>query len=179
VLDTTEIAPPAAVDAVRRAHEMGQMQVDNSVRVRLVERTKLLENTINRNNINILVRPASTAPGYGKNHIISLKNDVGLFSRLYMPQQRWESRGILQTRKPSLPPALSDGVGIRLGVKSDLLACLGETSQPKFEAPPTSSIVLDGAVIAQMLKPATAKSFNDYAHQVFEPYILSMFQQAT
>jgi len=88
-------------------------------------------------------------------------------------------RGILQTRKPSLLPALSDGVGIRLGVKSDLLACLEELSQPKCEAPPTSCIVLDGAVIAQMLKPATVKSFNEYAQQVFVPYILSMFQQVT
>ena len=28
-----------------------------------------------------------------------------------------------------------------------------------------------------MLKPATTKSFNEYAHEVFKPYILSKFQQ--
>jgi len=42
VLDTKEIAPPAAVDALRRAHKVGQMQFDNCVRERLVERTKPL-----------------------------------------------------------------------------------------------------------------------------------------
>jgi len=36
-------------------------------------------------------------------------------------------------------------------------------SHPKSEVPATSCIVLDGAVIIQLLKPATAKSFNEYA----------------
>ena len=31
VLDTKEISPPAAVDALRRAHKVGQMQFDNFV----------------------------------------------------------------------------------------------------------------------------------------------------
>jgi len=61
VLDTKEIAPPAAEDALRRAHKVGQMQFDNCVRERLVKRTKPLENTIHRNNINIFVRPASAS----------------------------------------------------------------------------------------------------------------------
>ena len=63
--------------------------------------------------------------------------------------------------------------------RSDLLACLEDVSQPRSEAPPTSCIILDGAVIVQMLKPATAKSFSEYAHEVFMPNILSTFQQTT
>jgi hypothetical protein len=59
-----------------------------------------------------------------------------------------------------------------LGVKSDLLTCLEELSQPKSEVPPTSCIVLDRAVIVQMLKPATIKIFNEYAQQVFVPNIM-------
>ena len=50
-----------------------------------------------------------------------------------------------------------DGDDIWLGVKSDLLAWLEDISQPKSEVPPTSCIVLDGAVVIQLLKPATAK----------------------
>ena len=63
--------------------------------------------------------------------------------------------------KPA-PPPLSDDGGIQLGVKSDLLACLEDFSQPKSEVPATSCIVLDGAVITQLLKLTTAKSFNEY-----------------
>ena len=77
------------------------------------------------------------------------------------------------------PPALSDGGGIRLGVESDLLTCLEELIQVTSEAPPTSCIVIDGAVIVQMLKPAAVKSFNEYAQQVFVPYMMSKFQEAT
>ena len=78
-----------------------------------------------------------------------------------------------------MPPALSDDGGIRLGVKSDLLACMEKLSQPTFEAPHTSCIVLDGAVIVQMLNPATVKTVNEYAQQVFVLYLLSKLQQAT
>jgi len=51
VLDTKEIvAPPGAADAVFRAHKVGQVQFDNFVRERLVERTKPTEDAIHRNN---------------------------------------------------------------------------------------------------------------------------------
>ena len=48
------------------------------------------------------------------------------------------------------------------------------TSQTKI--PEATCIVLDGAVIIQMMKPAAAKTFREYAHfvqQVFIPYISS------
>jgi len=73
----------------------------------------------------------------------------------------WESRQILQTCKSNLPPTLSDGSGIQLGVKSDLLACPEDFSQPKSEVPPTSCIVLDAAVIP-VAEARTAKTFNEY-----------------
>ena len=72
---------------------------------------------------------------------------------------------------------MSDGSGIRQGAKCDFLACLEDVSQLRSETPVTSCIVLDKAVIVQMLKPAT--SFNEYAQEVFMPYILSKFQQTT
>ena len=54
-----------------------------------------------------------------------------------------------------------------------------ELSRPTFEAPHTSCIVLDEAVIVQMLNPATVKTVNEYAQQVFVLYLLSKLQQAT
>jgi len=79
-----------------------------------------------------------------------------------VPESGWESRQILPTCKSNLPPTLSDGSGIQLDVKSDLITCLEDFTQPKSKVPPTSCIVLDGAVITQLLKLATAKSFNEY-----------------
>ena len=60
VLDTKEIAaPPGAVDAVHRAHKVGQMQFVNFVRERLVERTKPMEDAIHRNMLKIFSQHAS------------------------------------------------------------------------------------------------------------------------
>ena len=111
----------------------------------------------------------------------SLKNGVDLFPRLYIGCQIRDGNleEFFKHENQACPPALSDGGSIRLGVKSDLLTCLEELNQPTSEAPPTSCIVIDGAVIVQMLKPAAVKSFNEYAQQVFVPYILSKLQQAT
>ena len=83
VLDTKEIAPPAALDALRRAHEVGQLHFDNFVRERLVERTKPLEDAIHRHKLKIFGQPRKV-PGKGANQVKSLKNDVNLFSLLYI-----------------------------------------------------------------------------------------------
>jgi len=83
VLDTKEITPPAAIDALRRAHEVGQLHFDNFVRERLVERTKPLEDAIHRHKLKIFGQPQKV-PEKGANQVKSLKNDVNLFSRLYI-----------------------------------------------------------------------------------------------
>ena len=57
VLDTKEIAPPAAIDAIRRAHEVGKLHFDNFVRERQVERTKPLEDAIQRHKLKIFGQP--------------------------------------------------------------------------------------------------------------------------
>ena len=46
-------------------------------------------------------------------------------------------------------------------------------------APVTNSVILDGAVIVQMLKPAAVKNFAEHASQIFIPYIFSQFQSAS
>jgi len=104
----------------------------------------------------------------------SLKNDVDLLWALRrVPEPGWEIGNLDEFFQTKSAPALSDGDGIRLGIKSDLFAWLEDFSQPKSEVPPTGCIVLDGAVIIQFLKLATAKSFNEYAQQVFVPHSLS------
>ena len=73
----------------------------------------------------------------------------------------------------------SDGGSLRLGTKSDLLTCLEDLSDAQSEAPATTSIVLDGAVISQMLKPAAIKSFDEYAQEIFIPNLSTKLQTAS
>ena len=74
------------------------------------------------------------------------------------------------------PPALSDGGNLFIGTKNDLITCLEEVSDAKTETPVTTCIVLDGAAIVQMLKPAASKTFEEYAHQIFIPYMSMKLQ---
>ena len=175
------IAPPRAIDALHCARIVGQKQFDIFVRERLVERIKPIHDPIKRNKLQIFSQPATKPLAKGKQQMKSLKNDVNLFSRLYIGCQNRDGNldEFFQHENQAFPPSLSDGGGIRLGVKSDLLTCLEDFSQPRTEVPPTSGIVLDGAVIIHFLKPATVKTFNEYAQQVFVPYIRSKLHQAT
>ena len=54
-----------------------------------------------------------------------------------------------------------------------------DASDSQCDAPVVGAIIIDGAVIVQMLKPATVKNFDQYASQIFIPYILSQFQKAS
>ena len=40
---------------------------------------------------------------------------------------------------------------------------------PELDAPNVDAVILDGAVIVNMLKPGTARTFSDYSSQVFLP----------
>ena len=115
--------------------------------------------------------------------VASLKCDVELFSRLYIGCQTREANleEFFRHENQAYPPALSDGGKLHVGstIKSDLLACLIDHSECQSDAPVISSIIIDGAVIVQMLKPVAVKNFNEYASQIFIPYILLQFQNAS
>ncbi|KAG7157202.1 hypothetical protein Hamer_G010051, partial [Homarus americanus] len=85
----------------------------------------------------------------------------------------------LRHENQACPPALSDGDSIRLCKKGDLLACLGDLYVAQAEAPPATSVGLDGAAVPLMLKPAAAKNFEEYAQEVFIPYMSTKLQTAS
>ena len=69
--------------------------------------------------------------------------------------------------------------GDYLGRKSDLLVCLEGHAEPQSEAPTVTAVVFDRAVIVQMLKPGTAKTFEEYAQKVFIPYVVRQLQHVS
>jgi len=114
VLNTKGIAPYGAVDALCHAHKVGQVQFDNFVRERLVERTKPIEDGIHRNKVKIFGQPATKPQAKGKQQMKSLKNNVDLFSRLYIGCQNRDGNldEFFQHENQACPPALLDGGGI-------------------------------------------------------------------
>lgn len=132
VLDTKEIAPPQAVDILRRAHKMGQVQFDNFVRERLMERAKHIQDPIRRSKLKIFGQPAIKPQAHGKQPMNSLRNDVNFFSRLYIGCQNRDGKldEFFKQENQAFLSTLSDGGGIRFDVKSDL-TCLEDFSQPR------------------------------------------------
>ena len=60
-----------------------------------------------------------------------------------------------------------------------MLVRLDDLYETQSEAHKVSTVVIDGAAIVQMLKPGAAETFEQYAHQVFLPYILGQLQHAS
>ena len=67
-------------------------------------------------------------------------------------------------------------VAVALILAQTVISLNAGISEAGYQAPATSSVILDGASIVQMLKPTVAKNFVEYASQIFIPYVLSQFQ---
>ena len=180
VLDTKEIADPAVVKTVRSAKSVGQDQFDAFTKECLLDRTKSIYDTIHRNKLPLFSTPASKA-SKGKQQLNSLKCDVELFSRLYIGCQTRDGNldEFFRHENQACPPSLSAAGKLHLGTKSDMLECLGGLSEAQSEAPKVTNVVIDGAVLVQMLKPSAAETFEEYAHQVFIPYISEQFRHVS
>jgi len=64
---------------------------------------------------------------------------------------------------------------LRTGKKSDLLQCLTQDNTPA-DAPDVDVMVLDGAVLVNILHPRKSKTFEEYAKLVFLPHIAAYAQ---
>ena len=139
-----------------------------------MERTKPFDDPIHRNRLKLFVGSKRKTASKAKQQLTSMKSEVELFSRLYISCQSREGNmeDFFQHENQAWPPALSDGGRLRFGIKSDLLTCLEELYPAQSKVPDATCTVLDGAAIIQMLKPAGAKTFDEYAQQVFIPHIL-------
>ena len=182
VLDSQEIADPSAVDAVKKAQKIGQQQFQTFTKESLVERTKPIDDTIHRNRLKLFVGSRKNTSSKEKQQLTLMKSYVELFARLYITCQTRDGNleDFFQQENQAWPPALSDGGRLRLGTKSYILTCLDDLSPSQTKTHDATCIVLDGAAIKQMMKPAAAKPFDGHiAQQVFIPYISSQLRSVS
>ena len=88
---------------------------------------------------------------------------------------------MLSSINGSYPLALSDRKELRHGTKSDLIDCLlNAYPQPDVLDPlVTHALIVDGAAAINMMKLRAAKTFLEYAFQVFYRYIENKFQNVS
>ncbi|QQP38995.1 uncharacterized protein LOC103506659 [Caligus rogercresseyi] len=178
ILDSKDIAGPAAVETVLNAKKIGQEQFEAFTRECLLDTTKAVDDPIPRNKLKVFSTSTPRSKSKGQQQLISVKNDHDFFARMYIGCQTRDGNleDFFRHENQACPPALSDGGNLFTGTKSDLITCLEEISDAKTETHVTTCVVLDGAAIVQMLKPAASKTFEEYAHQMFFPYISTKMQ---
>ena len=59
------------------------------------------------------------------------------------------------------------------------MPCLEVENAAPEASPLVDATFLDGAAVVQMLNPVTAKTFLDYAEQVFLPYVSAQLENTT
>lgn len=173
VLGTRDIADPKVANTIRNIEQIGKNQYQEYIRDRLDNRTKPLSDPIKQNKLHLFSRQESKVVAKDKQQISSLKQNCSLFAQLYVSCQVRDGNldEFFRHENQAYPPSLSQFGQLRLGSKSDLLVPLEKIITPQTESPEIEALILDGAVIVNMLKPRFCKSFEDYAKNVFLPYI--------
>ena len=172
VIDTKDIMESVA-GTVRKVETIGQEQYSKFVDERLSKWVTPVSDTLPKNKLPHISRPAVKAPSKGKLHLQSMKSDCNLFSPLYLAcQARYgDVDQFFSHEQHACPPSLSQGGKLRLGSKADIMPCLEVENAATEASPLFDSKFLDGAAVVQMLNPGTANTFLDYAKQMCLPYV--------
>ena len=183
VLDTREVMDAAVHNSVRNLQEIGKRQCNEFFSRRLVERTTPLSDRIPKNNLSLFSWRPDKAKTRTQEQRLSMKRDRHLFATLYIASQVRDAdlEEFFQHENQSWPPSISDYGKLRSVTKSDLLPCLEDLLPQTDEAnnlvPEVDMIVLDGAVIVNMIKPAKSNTFAEYVSE-FMTYIRSQFTKS-
>ena len=172
-IHSKEIMDSSVVNTVRNARKIGEEQFKTFMKERIVERNKSITEPIKKNNLPTFNVHSKKVVSKDKAKVGVLKQDLALFSRLYISCQTRDGNleEFFKFENQPWPPSLSETGQLRGGQKADLIKCLPNSSSQCTIQPTIDAAILDGAVIVQMLKPGTAQTFEDYFSYVFAPYI--------
>lgn len=181
-LDTRDVMDPAVVSSVCSAEKKGVEQYQTFVAERLQGQSTLISEPIKKNKLLLFSRPPAKKSSASLK-VSSLKNDVSHFSRLYIACQSRDGNldEFFRHENQACPPSLSQHGKLRLGTKADLLPCLENLIEQTDSLPLSlhpDVIILDGAAVVNFLKPRVSSTFDDYAHKVFLPYVISQLNRA-
>lgn len=177
-LHTKDVMNEEVVQTVRTVRQLGEQQFKAFLKERLEDKTKLLTDALKKNNLPTFNVQEKKLVSKDKAKITVLKEDCALFSRLYIACQNREGNleDFFKFENQPWPPSLSQMGQLRGGTKADLVKCLLDASSQTVEQPSVDAIILDGAVVVQMLQPKAVSTFEEYFDSVVAPYILRQLE---
>ena len=110
----------------------------------------------------------------------AVKNNVDLFSRLFISCQtrNGDLDTFFSTENQPTPPSLAENGTLRLPKKkSEILQKLCTDQQEVHKEPEVDAKNMDGAAIINMLRPASGKTFMDYADKTLVPYMVNVLKK--
>ena len=178
-IHTKDIMDDSVVATVKNARKIGEEQFCLFVKERLIDRSKPVTDPLKKNNLPTFSTPTKKAVSKDQAKVKLLKEDCSLFGRLCIACQTRDGYldEFFSSENQPWPPSLSDQGQLRGGQKADLLKCLPQTTWP-VSTPPEDAVILDGAVIVQVLEPKTSRTFDEYFSIVFAPYVLKQLENA-
>lgn len=175
---TKDVMDAAVVNTVQTVSKIGQEQCKNFVKERFIERSKPITDPLKKNNLATFSTQGKKTLSKDKAKVEVLKEDCALLSRLYIACQSQDGNLEEFFKYENQPwlPSLSQMGNLRGGQKADLVKCLPTPSTQTTENPIVDAVILDGAVIVQMLLPKTALTFDEYFNAVFAPYVMKQLE---
>ena len=177
VLDTRNVMDDSVITTVRTITTLGTEQYNQYYKDVVTDCKKSIHTPIKKNKLALFRCPRPKLQKQKVAGMDLLKNDVSLFSRLYIVMQHRDSDmdAFFQHENHPFPPSLSNGGKLRFGKKSDIQNII--KSEDKANAPDNfDAKFLDGAAIVHMLPTASVATFKEYAECIFVPYILKQLE---
>ena len=163
VLHNGNLKTGKSVENLSKIEEVGEKTYEAFMKDSFVERTASISKTIPTNNFFIF--NTETNRGKKQQQVTCLKNDVSLFSRLFIACQNQDGDldNFFQYENQDYPLSISIFNELRYGNKAD--------SPILSELPQSDMVIIDGAAIVNALKPDPGMTFKDYAANKFIPRI--------
>ena len=152
--------------------KFGEEQYQSFIKERFVERSKAVTEMLKRNNLATFKTGKKKVASKDKARVQALKEDCALFSRLYIASQNrnGDLGNFFKYESQPWPQSFAQAGNLPAGQKADLIECVKPISDA--QPPALDVIILDGAVVVQMLSIGTTCTFKEYAQVVFIPYVL-------
>ena len=176
-LDTKDIADKKVIETIDKIACIGKEKYDDYMKDRIFTHAKSIDATIHRNKLPLFTYiPQQTKRA--TTQISNLRNNVKLFSQLYIANQTREGdmESFFQHENATVPPSLSKEGQIRSGKKADLLDCLEHSCDVISIKPAIQGIVIEGAVLVNIIRPNGQRSFSEYFKQRLLPYLSNLLQ---
>ena len=186
VLDTKNVVDQKVINTVRNIEQFGRECYNSFVSERIEKQEKNIMHVLSRNSLPLF----STSPPKitkAKTQMSSLKSDCSMFSKLYIALQTRDGdiNTFFKHENGLTPPSLCDDGMMFKGTKSDIVPLLESTCPPVNtqttlnQSPPSpkvEALIIDGAVVVNLVAPDLQMTFEEYALKKILPHVTKLLE---